>query len=395
MAEKLRAAIIGFGLRGCSLAPTLAGIEEMEITSICDLNEELLNKGGEILEGLGVHPARYTDYHEIIARGETDLVFVVTDWITHIAISIDFMEAGIPAAMEVGGATSVDECWDLVHAYERTGTPVMMLENCCYGRMELAALRMAREGVLGRVVYAECGYCHDLRPGFVKYGKRHRVMANLHRNGDLYPTHGIGPVARILNINRGNRFVSIASMSSPAAGMKDYVDREHPDCYLKGQSFACGDVTSSLIQCAHGELVMMRHNVTLPRPYSRAFMVQGTQGVLSEDKNGYFLDGMEDHEKWAPMEDVWKNYEHPIWQNYTASEKDAHGGMDRLAARDFVLAVRDKRPMPIDVYDTATWMALTALSEQSVAMGGAVQNIPDFTRGKWSEREPEDMAVFD
>ncbi|MDD3335517.1 MAG: Gfo/Idh/MocA family oxidoreductase [Eubacteriales bacterium] len=390
MNQPLRAAIVGLGPRGSGLLPTFSMVKEISITAICDFDEELLQKGAALLAERGIHPKLYLDYHELIAQGNIDLVYVITNWNSHIPVAIDFLRAAIPTATEVCGAASVEACWELVHEQERTGTPFMFLENCCYGRNEMAVLRMVREGVMGHVVYAECGYCHDLRSALSNPARR-RVKNNLRRNGDLYPTHGIGPVAKILNINRGNRLLTISSMGSAALGMKEYFERNDPENPLRKENYACADVTSSLIKCANGELIMMRHNVFLPRPYSRALTIQGTLGLFSEEKDAIHIDGLHEHEEWEKMDSALKRYEHPIWQNYSASEADGHGGMDWLVMQAFAVAVRDHAPMPIDVYDAATWMSLTALSEQSTALGGMPQIIPDFTSGRWTERLPEDL----
>ncbi len=387
MAPKLRAAVIGIGPRSLSLFETFVSIREMEIAAICDLDEGFLHRGEEKLNALGIRPRCYTDYHRLIAEGGNDLVFVMTNWITHVPIVIDFLKAGIATASEVCGAASVQECWDLVRAWEQTGTPLMFLENCCYGRDEMMALRMAQEGVLGRIEYLEGAYCHDLRYALVNPA-RHRVQANLHRHGDLYPTHGIGILSKILNVNCGNRMVSIASMGSLANGLREYFAEKHPDNPLGREHFQCEDVTVSMIRCANGELIVLKHNVLLPRPYSRGLLVQGTKGILSEERHGVHVQGLQREEEWLPFEQAYALYEHPVWREYQAPENDAHGGMDYLVMREFVRRVLEKRPMPIDVYDMAVWMSLTALSAQSIELGGMPQPIPDFTCGKWAERDP-------
>ena len=386
MRDKLHAAVIGLGGRGCWLLKTIHAIKDLEITAICDIVDDRLQEGLKTLRELGAEPECYTDYRRIIDRGDIDLAYVVTNWITHWEICLDFMNAGIYTATEVNGAASLDECWELVHAYERTGTPLMMLENCCYGRNELAVLNMARQGVFGRIVYAECGYCHDLR-GHICSLTHQRMNNNLLRNGDLYPTHGAGPMAKLLNINRGNRFVSLVSMSTPALGVQDYLQRHQPDHPLadpRNVRYACGDVTTSLLKCAGGEVLMIRHSVSLPQPYSRNNLVHGTRAIYSEAHNGVHIDEVHKEGHWEPMEEILKQYEHPIWQDYQVSMDDAHGGMDFLVMDAFADAARHHTEPPIDVYDTATFMAITALSEASVAMGGMPQAFPDFTRGKWT-----------
>ena len=387
MADKLRAAIIGMGPRSRSLLELMAGISEMRIDTICDLDEDLTRQAETQLNTLGIYPRCVTDYRRIIADGQTDLVFVMTNWITHIPLVIDFLKAGIPTASEVCGAASVEECWELVRTQEQTGTPLMFLENCCYGRNEMMALRMAREGILGEIEYLEGAYCHDLRYALVNPA-RHRVQANLRRHGDLYPTHGIGILSKILNVNCGNRLVSIASMGSPARSMAGYLAAKHPDSPLARERFACEDVTVSLIRCANGELIVLKHSVLLPRPYSRGLLVQGTRGILSEERQGIHIEDEQDEEAWLPLEQAYARFDHPVWQQYQVQQSDVHGGMDYLVLHEFVRCVLEKRPTPIDVYDMAAWMSITALSAQSIELGGAVQPIPDFTCGKWAERQP-------
>ena len=391
MKETLRAAVVGLGSRGLSLLKTIQSVKDLNIVAVCDIMEDRLKAGVDEMRALGVEAQGYTDYRRIIERGDIDLVYVVTNWITHWEICIDFMNAGIYTAAEVCGAASLDECWELVHTYERTKTPMMLLENCCYGRNELAVLNMVRQGVFGRVVYTEAGYCHDLR-AHVADMTHQRCNSNFLRNGDLYPTHGALPMGKILNINNGNRFVSLVSMSTPAYGVQDYLQRhnlEHPLADAREKNYACGDVTTSLIKCAGGEVMMLRHNITLPRPYSRANLVQGTRAIYSEDKGGVNIDDVFEHGHWEPMEEIYKKYDHPLWQNYDPSASDGHGGMDYLVMAAFADAARNRTQPPIDVYDAATYMAITALSEQSVAMGGLPQAFPDFTHGKWtSGRRP-------
>ena len=211
---------------------------------------------------------------------------------------------------------------------------------------------------------------------------------NFLRNGDLYPTHGVGPMAKIMNINRGNRFLTLSAMSTPAFGVQDYLDRHnpaHPLANPKNVQYACGDVTTSLIKCAGGEVLMIRHNIALPRPYSRANLVQGTRAIYSEDIKGVHIDDVHEHEYWEDMEKIYRQYDHPLWRNYDPDRDDGHGGMDFLVMDAFAEAARTRSEPPLDVYDAAAWMAITPLSEQSVAMGGAPQAFPDFTRGKWTQ----------
>ena len=392
MAEKLRAAVIGLGPRSLGLIRTYLDVKEIEITAICDIEESFLREVEKRFNALGVYPKCFTDYRRLIDEKETDLVFVNTNWITHIPVVIDFLEAGIPAASEVCGAASVQECWDLVHAWEKTRTPLMFMENCCFGRNEMMALRMAEEGVLGTVEYLEGAYLHDLRYAFTD-PKRHRVMANRVRHGDLYPTHGIGILSKILHVNCGNRLVSVMSMGTPARGMAAWFRMKDPDNPLAEKPYACEDVTASLIKCAGGEVISLRHSVLLPRPYSRGLLVQGTRGILSEERQGVHVEGLQAEEEWLPFEKAYALWEHPVWQRYQVPGNDVHGGMDYLTVSVFVSCLLNDRPMPIDVYDMAAWMSLTPLTAQSIEMGGAVQPIPDFTGGKWAERAPVPLGI--
>lgn len=390
MSDTLRAAVIGWGPRARSLVDTFLSIREMKLTAICDLDKEFLGQAEKLLNDHGVYPKTYTDYHQLIRDREIDLAFVTTNWITHIPVVCDFLTAGIPVASEVCGAATVEECWDLVRTWEATGTPLMFLENCCYGRDEMMALNLARSGKLGIVEYMEGAYCHDIRYALMN-PKRHRVMANMYRHGDLYPTHSIGIQSKILNVNAGNRLVSIASMACPANALAGYFDEKDPGNPNAGRQFACEDMTDSLIKCANGELILLKHSTLLPRPYSRGLLVQGTKGIVSEERHGIWLEGISEEEKWESFEDVYEKYDHPVWKQYQVPENDVHGGMDYLVIHEFVSRVIDGDPMPIDVYDMATWMCLTALSGQSIDLGGAVQPIPDFTRGKWAERKPVEL----
>ena len=385
MADKLRAAVIGLGPRSLGLIRTYLDVKEIGITAICDIDETFLREGEKRFAEFNVHPECYTDHRKLLDEGKIDLAFVNTNWITHIPVVIDCLEAGIPAASEVCGAASVQECWDLVHAWERTRTPLMFMENCCFGRDEMMALRMAEEGAFGIVEYLEGAYCHDLRYAFTD-PKRHRVIANRVRHGDLYPTHGIGILSKILHVNCGNRLTAIASMGSPSNGMAAWFGMKDPDNPLAKKPYACEDVTASLIKCAGGELISLRHSVLLPRPYSRGLLVQGTKGILSEERQGIHLEGIQAEEEWLPFEKAYALYEHPVWKNYQVPGNDAHGGMDYLTVRAFVTCLTEGRPMPIDAYDMAAWMSLTPLSAQSIEMGGTPQPIPDFTCGKWAER---------
>ena len=280
-----------------------------------------------------------------------------------------------------------------VHIAEETGVPCMLLENCCYGQMEMMVMHMVKEGLFGEVVHCSGGYCHDLRSEVARgeENRHYRLRNYLSRNCENYPTHELGPIAQVLGINRGNRMLSLVSMSTKAAGLNDYAAR-HPEINpaLATAHFNQGDVVSTLIRCAGGQTISLTLDTTLPR----GFTVHGTRALYTEDNNSLYLDSdftEADHFNWTPN---WNNatkylekYQHPVWRDYLENGiRGGHGGMDGLVYDAFIEAVRKGEPCPIDVYDAAAWMCITPLSEQSIAMGSAPVPVPDFTSGAWSTR---------
>lgn len=386
--------IIGLGPRGQTLSATLLQMRnEAAIAAICDCDAERLEAMRRRLAAEGVFPKTYLESAELLASPEVDAVLVPTSWNAHLPLAVAAVRAGKPVAMEVGGATGCEELWELVRQAENNHANAMMLENCCYGRQELLVLNMARQGLFGEILHCECGYCHHITPELAGADGplSERGWHNLRRNGDLYPTHGIGPIAKILDINRGNRFVTLSSVSSKARSMELASGGKY--------RFNCGDVTTTVLKCANGETVTMIHSVAAPRPYSRRGLVQGTRGAWSEDCGGIFVEGMSVSEeltdvagnpyvehRWDPVEKYYDRFDHPIWREFRANPTGGHGGMDTLALRAFCAAVSGASEYPIDVYDTAVWMSLTALSEQSAALGGMPVPVPDFTCGKWVTR---------
>ena len=305
------------------------------------------------------------------------------------------MQNNIAVALEVGGSSDLQSLWDLVDTYEKTKTPLMFMENCCYGRLELMTLNMAQNNVLGEIVYAHGAYAHDLRDE-ITYGKinRHYRLNNyIKRNSENYPTHEIGPIAKILNINNGNRFLSLSSHASKSVGLNNFLEN-HDKSKLElpnNIKFNQGDIVTTQILCANGELISIKLDTTLPRYYSREFYIQGTKGLVNGENLSVFLESdtsTENHFNWNNnfnnLDKYYEKYEHPIWREYLNNGVRAgHDGMDYLVFKAFADALLEGKKMPIDVYDAATWMAITALSEQSLATGSQVQNFPDFTRGKW------------
>lgn len=406
MERIVKLGVVGLGNRGTGMLDTLMCLPNVEIVMVCDRYEDRVQRG---LDKVNADEARKawnctgtTNYHELIANPEVEAVVVFTSWETHIEISIASMRAGKRVAMEVAGATSVEKCWQLVRASEETGVPCMMLENCCYGREEMAILNMVKQGMFGELVYCEGGYEHDLRDevGMGIENRHYRYHHYLNRNCENYPTHELGPIAKLLNINRGNRMISLVSMASKARGLHEWLvehkGADHPD---SKKEFHQGDVVTTLIKCANGESITLRLDTTLPRPYSRGGRVQGTKGIWMEINKSVFFDGCGEGEswehKWMDFQPYLEKYDHPLWKKYQEEGMiGGHGGMDGLVLSAFVESVANGTEPPIDVYDTAAWMCITALSEESIAKGSIPVDIPDFTDGKWMHREPAVDSIY-
>ena len=403
--KNLKIGHIGLGSRGSGLLKTMLLVPDIEITAVCDVYQDRAEQGAaKILELTGKKPKICLDYHEILQDPEIEAVVIASAWESHIEIAVTALEAHKYVGMEVGGAYSVEDCWKLVRASERTGTPCMLLENCCYGKYELMVLNMVKSGVLGEIVHCAGGYHHDLRDEitFGRENRHYRLRNYLNRNCENYPTHELGPIAKVLDINRGNRMVSLVSMSSKAAGLHDYIKQnDKADKALLMQEFMQGDIVTTVIRCAHGQTITLTLDTTLPRPYSRGFTVRGTKGMYQEDNQSVFLDemGSELHfkwqEQWGNADQYLKKYQHPIWTQYLEEGvKEGHDGMDYLVLSAFFESVRNRTQTPIDVYDAASWMCISALSEDSIACGGAPVSIPDFTNGKWLLERPVPKAKY-
>jgi len=368
-------------------------MEDVVVSALCDVHRDRVEQTVHQLEKASGHrPEGYTDYRQMLEQGNLDGVVIATSWTTHVEIALAAMRAGIYAGSEVGGASSLQECWELVRVSEQTGIPFMLLENCCYGREEMAVLNMVKQGIFGELIHCQCGYQHDLRSEITRGNEnRHYRLDNFaHRNGDLYPTHGVGPIAKMLDINKGNRFISLVSMSSKSRGLHDYAVKQlGPQHTEYATEFAQGDITTTMIKCAHGETVLLIHDCSLPRPYSRGQRVQGTLGIWMEDKNALHFDDFPG-EEWADMARYLEEYEHPVWKDFIADGvQGGHGGMDYLVQRAFIESIKQGSQTPIDVYDSVAWMAITTLSEQSIACGSQPLAFPDFTNGKWIVTRPK------
>lgn len=403
--KKVRIGAVGISGRGSSMLDLLLAVPGVVCPCVCDKYEDRAQHGIEIVKNSenydGYNVNAYLDYEEMLEKEELDALVVFTTWITHSKIAIAGMNHGLNVAMEVGGAASIEECWELVRTSERTGKFCMLLENCCYDRNEMAVFNMVKKGLFGEIIHCEGGYRHDLRDE-ISLGRenRHGRLFNFqNRNGELYPTHQLGPISKVLGINRGNRFLSLVSMATKSRGLNQWIkDNKGEDYDIYGYDFACGDVVTTIIKCAHGETITLTHDCCLPRPYTRNYLVQGTKGIFSDidDAAAIACDGVtESTHEWTKFETIREKYDHPLWAQYEkAGVKAGHGGMDYLVLSAFVEACQVGSQPPIDVYDTAAWMAITCLSEQSVAMGGSPVPVPDFTNGMWIDREDYRRGIY-
>lgn len=405
MKKRVDIGFIGISGRGSSMLDLLLQVEGVRVPAVCDKVVERAENGIEIVNkrtGNAYPVHAYMDYKELLKNEKLDAVMICTTWITHARIAIDAMRAGCNVAFEVGGASSIEECWQLVRTSEDTGKFCMLLENCCYDRNEMALFNMIKMGLFGEITHMEGGYRHDLREE-ICMGRENihgRLFNFMHRNGELYPTHQLGPISKALGINRGNRFLTLVSMSSKSRGLNEWIkSRKGEDYDIANYAFNQGDVTTTIIKCANGETITLTHDCSTPRPYSRNYVIEGTKGIYSENDGecgGLYLDSFSDGEpRWREFKDYREKYEHPLWQAYEKGGiKAGHGGMDYLVLSAFVESLLLEAKPPIDVYDTASWMAITCLSEQSAAMGGMPVPVPDFTNGMWIDREPYRKGTY-
>lgn len=405
--ETVKIGLVGHGPRGEGILKTFLNIDGVEVVAVCDLKEECLKKAEEtLMEKRGYKPLLFTDFDEMLKVEEIEAIINTAAWTGHIDMACRAMKAGKHVAIEVGGSYSVRDCWKLVETQQETKKKCMMLENCCYGRVELALLKMKREGKFGTIVHTTGGYIHDLRYAFsaMEGVGFERLENHQKRNCDNYPTHALGPIAKILDINRGNRMVSLTSMSSHSPSLEEYFGKNTKEITkdFNGSKFTQGDTVVTTIKCANGEIITLELSVTLPRPYTRDLGVFGTKGGYLGHGNQFFFDDMyEYNENGSPIEknvtdflgnadDIVAQNDHPIWEEKVRNgdlSKAGHGGMDRLVCTAFIDCIKDDVEPPIDVYDCASWMVISTLSEESIALGGAPVAIPDFTNGKWISRK--------
>ena len=403
--KKLKLGVIGVGGRGFGMIRSvLSKMSDIEIVAVCDEYQDRVERAQNyVQENCGYTPFGSVRSDDVLDFEGIEAVYIATSWETHVEVAIDALKKHVPVALEVGGAYSIERLWDMVRAYEATKTPLMFMENCCFGRAELLVTSLVRHGKLGEVVHCHGAYAHYLCEEIAGGDKnRHYRLRNyLARNCENYPTHELGPIAKLLNINRGNQMISLVSIASKAVGMEDFISQnaeKYP--HLVGKRFRQGDMVNTLITCADGSTISLRLDTTLPRSYSREFNVHGTRGMYEMNTNTISLAG--DPEAFDTVKFYRENFSNAdkyndlympsMWREMTdAQKKIGHGGMDGLECRSFIDHLKSGEPMPIDVYDAAAWMAVTALSEASIAAGGLPQSIPDFTGGMWTRRKPLDV----
>jgi Glycosyl hydrolase 109, C-terminal domain/Oxidoreductase family, NAD-binding Rossmann fold len=397
--ETVRLGLIGVGGRGNSHVDEFSAIPNVQINALCDTVEEKVKKAQAKLEKAGKRPpALYhsseTAFEELVKRDDLDLVLVATPWVWHTRMAVAAMKSGKHVGVEVPAARTIDECWELVNTSESTRRHCILLENCCYDYNEMLVLNMVRAGMFGDLTHGACAYNHDLRS--ILYSKegegQWRRFEHLNRNGNLYPTHGLGPVANYMDVNHGDRFDYLVSMSSPSLGLQAYrKDHLPPDDPRQSEVFQEGDFNVSLVRTVKGRVIELEHNTSSPQPYDRTNLIAGTKGIFRDYPPRIYLDGAK-REAFEPIDAYKEKWEHPYWKKIgqLAREMGGHGGMDFVMAYRLAQCLRDGTPPDIDVYDAAAWSAPGPLSEESVAKGGMPVKFPDFTRGKW-ETAPRTM----
>ncbi|HZZ42621.1 MAG TPA: Gfo/Idh/MocA family oxidoreductase [Tepidisphaeraceae bacterium] len=390
--ENVRIGFVGVGGRGTNLVHEFSRCEGVQIKAICDLRIDRTARAQDIVvKASQAKPDAYAggehDFERLCQREDLDLVITATPWEWHVPVALAAMNNGKHVGVEVPAAQTVEDCWKLVNASEKTRRHCMMMENCCYGESELALLNAVRQGAFGELLHAEGGYLHDLQE--VKFNRDGEGMWRREYskkfNGNLYPTHGLGPVAHCMNINRGDKFNYIVSMSSPSRGLQDYQLRKlAPDDPRRHETYRLGDVNTSLIQSARGKTFMVQHDTNTERPYSRINSIVGTRGIFC----GY-PDRVGIGEKWGDIKGFLNQYEHPLWtKTKNGAKSGGHGGMDYVMAYRVIDCLRRGLPTDMNVYDAAAWSCIVELSIKSVANKSAAMDFPDFTRGGWETAKP-------
>lgn len=412
-AQKVRLGMIGVGLRGQNHLDNALHRNDVEIVAICDVDDRMLKMAKEVVQKSGkTMPQVFTGdpyaYRKLLELKGLDGIIIATPWEWHAPMILDALSAGIKyVGTEVILGITLEDHWQVVKAAEAAKAHVMMLENVCYRRDVMAVLNMVRQGLFGELIHLQGGYQHDLRKvkfndGVEAYGHgvefgekafseaRWRTNHSVHRNGDLYPTHGIGPIAQMIDINRGNRFVALSSFATKTRGLHNYIvangGENHPNAKVR---FQLGDIVTTQIKCANGETILLQHDTNLPRPYSLGFRVQGTKGLWMDVNHSLYIEGVtKTDDEWEDAKAYLEKYDHPLWARWSKETEGAgHGGMDFFVLHGFIESIKRGAPTPMDVFDAASWSAITPLSEASIELGNHTVEFPDFTSGQWMYRK--------
>ena len=397
----VRIGMVGIGLQGGGHVENLLKIPGCRITAVCDVREARTTWASQAIVAAGhpapaVYPRGPRDFERLCDAEALDLVYTATPWEWHVPVMLAAMKAGKHAATEVPAAMTLDDCWALVEAAEKYQRHAVMMENCNYDRAEMMAFNLVRQGVIGEVLHAEGGYLHDLRE--IKFEKQNeglwRRAWSMKLDGNPYPTHGLGPISNCLDINRGDRFDYLVSMSGPSRGLQDWAREHFPaDAPERRERFTLGDVNTSLIKTALGKTVMVQHCTNLPRPYSRINLVQGTKGMFQGYPDRVYIEGRGKPHQWIGAADLRAEFDHPLWKEIEARAAGAgHGGMDYIEDYRLVKCLREGLPTDMNVYDAASLSAVVELSMRSTTTRARSMDVPDFTRGRWRTNPTLDLV---
>ncbi|MFN5007927.1 MAG: Gfo/Idh/MocA family protein [Bacteroidota bacterium] len=402
----VRVGVVGLGMRGPGAVDRLSYIEGVEIKALCDKYADRVEKAQSILTKKGLPPAKSYSGEEgwkaLCESNEIDLVYVTTPWHLHTPISVYAMKNGKHAASEVPAAKTIDECWELVETSEKTKKHMMMLENCCYDFFELLTLNMARNGLFGEIVHAEGAYIHDLTKDYLfnknAYADMWRLKENMTRNGSLYPTHGLGPIAQCMNINRGDKFEYLVSMSTNDFTMGSMANElASKDDFFKpyANKNYRGNMNTTVIKTNFGKTLMVQHDVSTIRPYSRIHLVSGTKGAAQKWPGPEKIALGHGWMKPEEQKQMQEKYTLPIVKHIGEIAKNVggHGGMDFIMDWRLIDCLRNGLPLDQDVYDAASWTSAGLLSEVSLKKRSASVDVPDFTRGAWQSNKPHDLTL--
>lgn len=417
--KKVRIAMIAVGLRGQLHLSEMLKRNDVDVIAMADPDTSMIAMAQKLARDMKKkEPVAYAagpyDYKNMLKREDIDAVIVASPWEWHLPHAVDAMNAGKIVGLEVCGAITLQDCWDFVNTSEKAGVPLMVLENVCYRRDIMAVLNMVQKGMFGELLHLQGGYQHDLRgvlfnDGITPYDSgvefgpkgfseaRWRTQHYINRNCENYPTHSLGPLSTMIDINRGNRLLKLSSIATKSKGLNRYIIKhpkggpDHPNAKIR---FKQGDIVTTQLQTANGETIVLSLDTSSPRPYNLGFRVQGTAGLWQDhhageiDKGMIYLEDISPKHTWDNPQKFLEEADHPLWKRYAKdAENSGHGGMDFFVDNAFIECIKRKQPFPLDVYDLATWYSITPLSEKSIAEGGTLQTIPDFTKGKWKLRK--------